>query len=473
MTTPSSSNGAGGTNGTAAAPFRVGPVLASAVSTMATILLTALVGVRFATHPSPRSRDGALLDPRTMKKLARASVTCFLPAIIFTNLAKNMDAGALSELWILPAVAVLHNIIGVAVGRALLCLFDASCLPKAWRIPHFFRNPFLVGTMFGNSSQLPLVVGYALCAQRPLSLLGFELAWRRYLAGNFIYLIGWNLLFWSVGNAILSSFADDDEVGGDDMTSTSRDVELVVAEGKVGHDVVPLTTTTPTKTTTMKSTTTITTTTRGAAACAAAKKLLNMPNFATIMGIGIGLIPGARQVIFEEGGELQFVGSAIELLAQPAVAMATIIVAGSLGRQAWVIANNRRERLAEQDRNKLAELAEPKASSGSAAPMGAALGWRPALLFAVSRVIVVGSLNFVATAIVLRSSDVGRAIGAPEKILLLVECFTPSANLVVVVSQQVGNSKGAAALSMGYLIQYGLFFPMLLLGSTLSVWIIS
>ena len=171
-----------------------------------------------AARSIPPSTPSTLAARTQTRPEEAPACSCFLPAIIFTNLAKNMDAGALSELWILPAVAVLHNIIGVAVGRALLCLFDASCLPKAWRIPHFFRNPFLVGTMFGNSSQLPLVVGYALCAQRPLSLLGFELAWRRYLAGNFIYLIGWNLLFWSVGNAILSSFADDDEVGGDDMT---------------------------------------------------------------------------------------------------------------------------------------------------------------------------------------------------------------------------------------------------------------
>ncbi len=442
--------------------FHVGPVLVSAVSTMATILLTALVGVRFATYPSPRSRDGPLLDPRTMKKLARASVTCFLPAIIFANLAKNMDTDALSELWILPAIALLHNTVGGVVGRALLCLFDMTCVPKTWRIPRFFRNPFIVGIMFGNSSQLPLVVGYALCAQRPLSLLGFELAWRRYLAGNFIYLIGWNLLFWSLGNTMLSFFVDEGMDGDNSGTTTSiNNIELVVPEGKEEGAIVSATATTP----------------RSNAACAAAKKLLNMPNFATILGIVAGLIPGARQVIFEEGGELQFVGSAIELLAQPAVAMSTIIVAGNLGRQAWVMVNNMSKRLQESEK-RLADLAERNDPPGTAAPfgeapVGAALGWRPALLFAISRVIVVGSLNFFLTALILRTSTIGLTLGSPEKILLLVECFTPSANLVVVVSQQLGNSKGAAALSVGYLMQYAFFFPMLLLGSTLSVWVIS
>ena len=446
-----------GTHGGGLPEFHVAPVLVSALSTMATILVTALVGVRFATFPSPASKEGPLLDPRTLKRLAKASVMCFLPTLIFTNLVKNMNASALSELWLMPAIAILHNCIGGVAGWVLLSLFSSRCVSPAWRIPGFFRNPFLVGTMFGNSSQLPLVIGFAFCAQRPLSLLGFDHAWTRYSAGNFIYLIGWNLLFWSLGNTILSSFSSNLE------DVSARDLELVESKNGNGVDSLAV------KPVLAGSAMASTRKPRGVLVCSALKRLLNMPNLATVMGIALGLVPGARQFIFSEGGGLQFAGSAIELLAQPAVALSTIIVAGNLGREAWIILNSRREHLKEAE----SPPGRESADVGSAKPEGAVLGFRPAVVFAVSRVIIVGSLNFLATALILRSSGTAKAIGVPEKMVLLVECFTPSANLVVVVSQQFGNSRGAAALSVGYLIQYALFFPMLLLCSTLSVWIIS
>ena len=63
------------------------------------------------------------------------------------------------------------------------------------------------------------------------------------------------------------------------------------------------------------------------------------------------------------------------------------------------------------------------------------------------------------------------SLGMPEKLLLLVECFTPSANLVIVVANQAGNEKGAAALSSGYMVQYLLFLPALLAGASLAIFV--
>ena len=75
-------------------------------------------------------------------------------------------------------------------------------------------------------------------------------------------------------------------------------------------------------------------------------------------------------------GCLQFAGSAIELLAQPAVALSTIIVAGNLGREAWIILNSRREHLKEAE----SPPGRESADVGSAKPEGAVLGFRPAVL---------------------------------------------------------------------------------------------
>ena len=40
------------------------------------------------------------------------------------------------------------------------------------------------------------------------------------------------------------------------------------------------------------------------------------------------------------------------------------------------------------------------------------------------------------------------------KLILFLECVTPSANLVLVVCQQAGNFEAAETLSLGYIMMY-------------------
>ena len=98
---------------------------------------------------------------------------------------------------------------------------------------------------------------------------------------------------------------------------------------------------------------------------------------------------------------------------------------------------------------------------------------RIALIFALTRIVFIGSIQVGLTAALLYALPKSNALGMPERLLLLIECFAPSANLVVVVSQQAGNEKGAAALATGYMFQYLLFVPALLAGATVSIYVAS
>ena len=63
---------------------------------------------------------------------------------------------------------------------------------------------------------------------------------------------------------------------------------------------------------------------------------------------------------------------------------------------------------------------------------------------------------------------VGLEGGKEARLVLLLECFVPSANLIIVVSQQVGNRAGAETLAKAYVWQYllGLLsLPVLMMGA--------
>ena len=85
--------------------FELGPVVLTTSSTIATLICLFFTAAYFSTRPSPTL---SLLQPSTLKKLAHVSTTCFLPSLMFVNLAKSLDINALSSLWILPVIAILH-----------------------------------------------------------------------------------------------------------------------------------------------------------------------------------------------------------------------------------------------------------------------------------------------------------------------------------------------------------------------------
>jgi len=449
------------TNSTTTPTISLGPVLITAVSTIATLVVLFFTASYFATRRKPGTTtddaDSVLLNPKTLKKLATVSTRCFLPALVFVNLSKSLDMDALAELWILPVLAIVQILIGLTVGKIVLGLLTYF-LPRSWHVPPFFRGPFIAGCMFGNSSQLPLVVGYALCLQGPISKV--PNAYARYSAANFLYLIGWSACFWSAGYVLLK----EKTVDNDNPSIMNTNPSLSMSS------------TTPKKNTTSASSTEdkdkdaehgttshiIQLPEKEQTCCGsiALWRTLNVPNFATVCGIIVGLIPGGKEVIFADSGQLRFLGSAFEILAQPAVCLMTLIVFSNLARQLYQMRYQKKEQ----------DLVATELLTGEEDEGTNTLSMRMAIVFALTRIVLIGSIQVVLTSVILYQYK-SSALGMPERLLLLVECFAPSANLVVVVSQQTGNDRGAAALASGYMIQYLLFVPALLAGASVSIYV--
>ena len=415
--------------------FQLLPVVVTAFSTIATLLCVFFAAYHFATRPSIYSKEGPALPPSILKKIATLSTTCFLPSLMFVNLTKAVDLEALSSLWVLPTVAVVQLLCGLLVGK--IVIRASHLLPcTTCRVPAFFKSSFTAGSMFGNSAQLPLVVGYALCSQQPLS--NVPNAFARYSAANFVYLIGWSACFWTLGYILLKG-------KGDECHNTDNDPKSLTEMSTNPMNTDPSTGTIAAKQPTC-------------CGSIALRRTCNMANLATVCGITIGLIPGGKEVLFDDSGPLRFLGSGFEILSQPAVSLMTVIVFANLSRQVWL------------QRHPKPTNSKGKATNDSTKEHET-ITWQVALLFAFTRIVIIGSLQLGSTALLLYVLPASSRLGMPERLLLLVECFSPSANLVVVVSQQVGNARGAQALSTGYMIQYLMYVPMLVAGASIGIYV--
>jgi hypothetical protein len=420
--------------------FQLLPVVLTAFSTIATLLCVFFAAYHFATRPSIYSKEGPTLPPSILKKIATLSTTCFLPSLMFVNLTKAVDLEALSSLWVLPTVAVAQLLCGLLVGK--IVIRASHLLPcTTCRVPAFFKSSFTAGSMFGNSAQLPLVVGYALCSQQPMSTV--PNAFARYSAANFVYLIGWSACFWTVGYILLKGEGDEDH-------NTDNDPKRLTEMNTNPMNTDPMNTDSSTGTIVAQQPT--------CCGSVALRRTCNMANLATVCGITIGLIPGGKEVLFDDSGPLRFLGSGFEILSQPAVSLMTVIVFANLSRQVW-----------------LQRHAKPTNSNGHATndeiKEHETITWQIALLFAFTRIVIIGSLQLGLTTLLLYVLPASSRLGMPERLLLLVECFSPSANLVIVVSQQVGNARGAQALSTGYMIQYLMYVPMLVAGASIGIYV--
>ena len=74
---------------------------------------------------------------------------------------------------------------------------------------------------------------------------------------------------------------------------------------------------------------------------------------------------------------------------------------------------------------------------------------------AFTRLVVVGGIQFVFVSFL--TSSWLQSMNPLSKLILFIECSSPSANMNIVCCQQAGNKKDAEDLSLGYLIQYVMF----------------
>lgn len=187
-------------------------IFISALSTVGTIMVLNIIGCLCAMYPidpqpedcsdnkpssgSPMTSidDRGILKQGTIKQLSRLTVVVFMPALIATSLGKRLTPSNLSEAAVMPVFAVLHLAIAFGVGY-LARLFV--------RPPRHLHRAFLSSVTFQNSSALPLVVAHAMSEQQPLSK--DPQAFEKLALYVFVYNVGWQTIFWSIGKSYLSS----------------------------------------------------------------------------------------------------------------------------------------------------------------------------------------------------------------------------------------------------------------------------
>lgn len=147
-------------------------------------------------------------------------------------------------------------------------------------------------------------------------------------------------------------------------------------------------------------------------------------------GIIIALVPSLHEALFGSGS-FRFIGSGVEILGQAAVPTVTVVISATFGKSLL----------------RLKERRENKSADGELPPT------KVLLMLVFVRLVVVGGLQFIATAYYIIPHFFPDC-NVYMKLALLIECASPSANMCVVVCQQLGNVRASEALSTAYVAMY-------------------
>ncbi|PIP20430.1 MAG: hypothetical protein COX40_04785 [Candidatus Omnitrophica bacterium CG23_combo_of_CG06-09_8_20_14_all_40_11] len=126
-----------------------------------------------------------ILGPEGLDALSRLVIEITLPVMIFCQLVKDFSFTLYSNWWIFPLISIAVTIAGLIVG-ALFTGFIRGSQHKL---------QFLSLVTFQNSGYLPLALVAALLPQDKLDSMFIYI---------FLFLLGFNLVIWSLGVYILS-----------------------------------------------------------------------------------------------------------------------------------------------------------------------------------------------------------------------------------------------------------------------------
>lgn len=422
----------------------------------------------------------------TITRLSKLSVNVFLPALVVSSLAKGLNPALLRSAWSLPLIAMAD--IALAAGVVTLVI-------RWMKPPGHLRRPWIAAMVFQNSSALPLMIGKALSQQAPFK--SDPSAFEKYTIAVFIYNIGWQLTFWTVGFQYITT-VDRPELSPAATVAVANQSWFSVA----GHNLK-----------------------------LGCTRLFQSPVvLACFTGLVVGLIPPVQRAMFGSGGWLRFIGTTLETLGGAAVPVVTLVVSATLGKAILRMSDVHVAEVAAPARSLKPATAgdDPELTMGLVVPdfgdeefednqdwadsspgsAGLRLGGRsrPALrsdsdsgddpgvvggvalhgsgagrrakgpvpealtplparsvlvTLGMIRLGLIGVIQFVVTAFVFLPTLVPGA-GSMMKLVLLIECCVPSANMVIVACQQAGLQRAAEDLSAAYVVMYGFMFVGLL-----------
>ena len=312
-------------------------------------------------------KNAPLLPKTVVSTVARFCFNVLTIPLIFSTIASSVTIDSLGDYW-----SVMVGAAGVLTISFVTSTVLARCLlPK--NIPAADISALRIAATFPNIVALPILIFPSLCEYAVVyqafgtSVIGTEAAgededraelYRQCVAKSntmiFCYFFGWSLLFWSFGHPVLMNAAQtkrqqgandsdtDDAATNDNATQQSKDnshsqqenqkqsTDLTFANTDAihgsQHDIgaIESTTTAPDV---------------PGRKCRALMENLKRaicqvfsspPFIAMILAFFCGCISPIRNLLFSPGGQLRFLGAALETLGKASSPLSTMVVAASL-----------------------------------------------------------------------------------------------------------------------------------------------
>lgn len=124
-----------------------------------------------------------------LNSLSRLVIEITLPVLIFCQLVKDFKFSLYPNWWIFPLISILITLLGLVIG----CLFVGFIKGQPRKLQ------FLSLITFQNSGYLPLALVAALLPKEKVDFLFIYI---------FLFLLGFNLMMWSLGVYMLSFHAN-------------------------------------------------------------------------------------------------------------------------------------------------------------------------------------------------------------------------------------------------------------------------
>jgi auxin efflux carrier family protein len=264
------------------------------------------------------ARKKGWLNASTASALAKLNGKFFLPCLLWTSLSRTVTAGTLRELWIMPVLAMMHVVIGSAIGYYVVL--------RACGTRRGFRTVTVLSCGFGNSLALPVVISRAITKNPTIGDLVFvdpddgdKCA--LYLS---VYVIMLSLLMWSLGPYLYHRRVALEESAGEGVNRVNGDAENagmrdaahssdVERESSAAGDTT-LTNNDDTK----------------HALLGVARNVFNANVNACLLGILTGICTPVRDIIFQPGRAFSYVGYSADSLADAAIPSILLIIGCSL-----------------------------------------------------------------------------------------------------------------------------------------------
>lgn len=238
------------------------------------------------------------LDAKTARALATFNGNFFLPALLWTSLSRSVSVGRLREMWLLPAECAFHVAVGLAAGLVVV---------RAMRVKPGFRTVAVMSCGFGNSLALPVVVARAVTRNPKVGNLTFTQAdgdrCVLYLSAYVFVLSGamWSLGPWLFRRRIAAKVSAEDcesESGGG--TAEGGELRRTQSFAEKALDF--------------------------------SRTFFNPNILACVIGVLTGIATPVRDIVFNPGRALSWIGASAQLLADAAIPTVLLVIGASLSK---------------------------------------------------------------------------------------------------------------------------------------------